>query len=176
MAFSVQTNDGSVDNANAYISAATLRSYAADRGVGLTGRADAALEVDIVKATDFLDSAFKFVGLMRRDNQGTQWPRFGYAYRTGREGLPRPLLDACSKLALRVAQGISLNVDPTVDPSGLQVSSKTNKVGPLETTVAYFAPTGGASSQLFRRFPDVETGLRAAMLLESFNGGTVSRG
>jgi hypothetical protein len=173
MAFLVQVADGSVENANAYIDVAALRAYALDRGVNLSATSDDDLKVAIIKASDFLDSAYSFTGLPVYTTQGTAWPRsiLPLALR----GLPPILIKACCSLALRAAQNIALHVDPTVDPSGLAVSSTTKKVGPIETTTAFFAPSGGTSGKLSNRFPDVELMLRRAGLLYSAQGGAISR-
>lgn len=175
MAFTLQVDDGSVENANAYVSVQALRDYALDRGVGLASTTDADLEVAIVKATDFLDSAYSFIGRPYHPDQGTAFPRNGVRLQAQR-GLPRALTSACCKLAMRVAQGKPLVVDPTVDPSGLTVSSKSTEVGPVKTSVAFFAPPGGQSDSLSKRFPDVTLTLRQAGLLGSGYGGQVVRG
>ncbi len=174
MAFTLQNSDGTVSNANAYVSPADLRSFALERGVDLTSTLDAALEVAIIKATDFLDAAYSFVGHPKNDDQGTAWPRLGITY-TNQRGLPAALLKACKQLALRAAQGTSLSVDPTVDPSGQTVSASTVKVGPIEKSTQFATPSGGvqgvSSGALSRRFPDVELGLRQAKLLGGNSGG-----
>lgn len=178
MAFTLQNDDGTIDDANAYASPAELRAYALDRGVDLTARSDDDLQVAVVKATDFLDSAFQFVGRQKRDAQGTSWPRLGITTSSQR-GLPAALVKACMQLALRAAQGTALTADTTVDPSGQVVSATSVKVGPIEKSTQFAVSSGGglgvSSSALSRRFPDVELGLRRAGLLGSANGGQVLR-
>lgn len=178
MAFTIQDTEGTVDAANAYIDVAALRAYALDRGVDLTATLDPALQVAIVKATDFLDTAFQFVGRQRRVEQGTAWPRrdISTVYHAG---LPAALLRACSQLALKAAQGTALSTDPTIDPSGYAVSELTTKVGPIEKSTKFAVPAGGvpgtSGSALSKRFPDVELGLRQAGLLSGTGGSGSGR-
>lgn len=174
MALSVQTPDGIVEGANGYVDVARLRAFALGRGVDLTAKTDDELEVAIVQATDFMDAAYSFVGYQARIEQGTAWPRRSVPL-IRYLGLPLPILDACCRLAMRAAQGTALTSDPTLDPSGLTVSAKTDKVGPIESTVSYFGPLGDASGSLSKRFPDVEAALSRAGVLLSRSGGTLAR-
>lgn len=176
MAFTVQNADGTVVDANAYVSVEELRSFASTRGIDLAAMTDPVLEVAIVKATDFLDAAFQYIGHAKYDDQGTAWPRLGILY-TDQRGLPRPLKKACAQLALRSAQGVALTVDPTVDPSGQVVAASTVKVGPIEKSTQFAVASGGAQSTasgaLAKRFPDVELLLRQARLLGGANSGVM---
>lgn len=173
MALLVQNPEGLIEHANGYTTVAAVRAYALDRGDDLTAINDTDLGAAIVRATDFMDAAFTYIGTQKNIDQGTQWPR---SYTHSRyAGLPRPILDACCKLAARAARGTSLFVDPTVDPSGQNVSSKTTKVGPIETSVAFFGPPGDAAKTMSQRFPEVEAALRAAGLLQSRLSGQLGR-
>lgn len=182
MALLTQTPDGLVDYANGYTTVAALRAYASDRGVDLASSTDEALGVAIIAATDFIDAAYSFIGRPRRREQGTAWPRTDipnlFLY-----GLPVPLVKACHQLALRVARGTPLSVDPTVDPTGQAVSELTVKVGPIEKSTKFAVSGGGPTSvpsvALSARFPEVELGLRRAGLLVGSGGagsGSVKRG
>lgn len=173
MALLVQDPDGLVNAANGYVTVATVRAHALDRGVNLSAFANPAMEVAIVQATDFMDAAFSYIGTQKNVDQGTQWPR---SYTHSRYAkLPKPILDACCKLASRAVRGTLLTVDPSVDPSGQDVSSKTTKVGPIETSVEFFGPPGDASASMSKRFPEVEASLRMAGLLQSRLSGQLGR-
>lgn len=176
MAFTPQNNDGTVEGANAYHDVAYLRAYALDRGIDLTAAGDPALQVAIVKATDYLDAAFSFVGHRLYRLQGTEWPR-GQLTDYWLRGLPQPLLEACCSLAIRANAGKVLMPDPTFDPSGQVVSELSVKVGPIEKSTKFAQGTGGTSSRAFLpKYPDVEMALRSAGLIGGGTGGQLSRG
>lgn len=63
MTLKVQNSYGSVASANAYITLAEFKSYHDDRGNDYSGFIDAKLENAIIKATDFLDTRFNFLGI-----------------------------------------------------------------------------------------------------------------
>lgn len=174
MAFTVQNPEGTVENANAYTDPDALKVFALDRGSELVIQTDEELQVAIILATDFLDSAFQFVGTPKGLTQGTAFPRVSVPSASHR-GLPPALIKACMQLALRAANGLPLMSDPVVDPSGQTVSALTVKVGPIEKSTTFAAAPGGAqgvsASQLSRRFPDVELGLRQAGLLGGASSG-----
>jgi hypothetical protein len=63
--------------------------------------------------------------------------------------IPNALKKACCEYANRaLANGTLLN-DPTVDPSGIQVETLTEKVGPIETTTHYYNLGGIAITQSY---------------------------
>lgn len=78
MAVNVQDDAGDVANANAYISVADFKAYHDDRGNSY-GTDDAAIGVAIVRATDYIDTRFQFVGVKNSGTQTTQWPRIASA-------------------------------------------------------------------------------------------------
>lgn len=61
-----------VPGANSYVTEADLTTYAADRGVTLTGSAD----VLLIQAMDYIE-AQSFIGTKYTDDQPLQWPRAG---------------------------------------------------------------------------------------------------
>ena len=75
MAFTVQT-DPPTTGANAYVTTTEFRDYHRDRGNTVTG-GSSAMQQAIIKATDYLDYRFRFVGERQLVGQTTEWPRIG---------------------------------------------------------------------------------------------------
>lgn len=171
MAFTQQDNDGTVDGANAYTDVATVLAYWSDRGVDLTARTDAELQVAIVNATTYLDAKYRWTGYQLRRLQGTQWPRGGVT--SFLRGLPPALVTATCMLAQR-ALTKPLMPDPTFDASGQLVTEKTTEVGPIKTGVKFAAPTSVKS--MTPEYPEVALMLQAAGLIASGNSGEIGRG
>lgn len=141
MAFTVQDNTGGVAGANAYISVAEFKAYHDDRGASLYGAAtDQAIQMAIVKATDYLDTRFSFIGEKAQTGQTTEWPRFDAWDREDEPvyGVPAEVKEACAEYALR-ALTAQINPDPTLDPTGRVVLSKSEQVGPISQSVSYAA-------------------------------------
>ncbi len=139
MAFTVQ-GDTPVAGANAYIDVAFHRAYWLDRGVDLSAIADADLQVDIVKGTQYLDLRFEYVGERLSSTQDTEWPRqFAYNDRGDTVvGLPLAVKQATSEYSYR-ARSASLLVDPSYDETGRPLKSKEETVGPLTEKYEYEA-------------------------------------
>lgn len=173
MAFRQQNADGTVENANAYVSAQQIREYWADRGVDLTAQSDEALEVASIKATDFLDARFSWVGYKLYRLQGTQWPRGGVS--TFLRGIPDALCNAACSLAQR-ALTKPLMPDPTFEPTGQKVIESTKKVGPLEVSTKFSEGTGNSPAQQLPQYPEITLMLQGANLIGSGYGGSVVRG
>jgi hypothetical protein len=130
MAFVVQ-GDEPVDNANSYVSVAYFRSYHADRGQDVTGYSDTLVEYALVKAAQYLDVRFEYVGERKLSTQDLEWPRnFAYDDRNNFvTGLPLAVKKATCEYALRALTTVLLP-DPSQTPDGV-VKSKTEQVGPL---------------------------------------------
>jgi len=141
MAFLVQTNQGDVPEANAYVTVAEFRDHCATRGYDLTGRTDADCEVAIVRATDFLDARFEFVGRKTNRPQATAWPREMAYDVDGRQenGIPSIVKKVCCEYGFK-ALTIPLMPDPTRDASGAIIAEKSEEVGPIKTSVKYASP------------------------------------
>lgn len=155
MAFTVQDDDGLVGGANAYATLAYVREYHADRGRDLSapGTSDEALQAAVIKATDYLDKRFTFLGERRNRDQTTEWPRRDAYDRSGYliEGVPREVKQAVAELAQRALTS-ALMADPSRDASGRTVASSSRQVGPLKTQVEYAA--GGAYAP--PEYPEVD--------------------
>lgn len=166
MAFTVQDDQGLVSEANAYADLDYVREYHADRGRDLSapGTADAALQAAIIKATDYVDKRYIFLGERRQRDQTTEWPRRDAYDRSGYliEGIPRAVKQAVAELAQR-ALSTSLMSDPTRDDTGRTVLATSSGVGPLKESVEYAA--GGAYT--FPEYPEVDRLLVSAGIIRS---------
>lgn len=144
MAFTVQ-GDTPVAGANAYIDVAFHRAYWLDRGVDLSAVADADIQVDIIKGTQYLDLRFEYVGSRLSRDQDLEWPR-QFAYNDRGDfvtGLPTAVKQATSEYAYR-ARTASLLADPTSDETGLTIKAKEETVGPLTEKYEYDIKSGYA--------------------------------
>lgn len=171
MAFTVQNDQGTVAGANAYVTVAEFKAYHTDRGNSWSTATDTAIEQGIVKATDYLDYRFRYVGNLLNIDQTTEWPRVG-AFNRSRflvAGIPDEIKQACSEYALR-ALSAELNPDPERDASGRTVQSKSEAVGPISESVTYVA---GAVLQM-PAYPAADRRLISSGLTRS--GNVVVRG
>lgn len=139
MAFTVQ-GDTPVAGANAYINVAAFRAYWTDRGVDTASYLDAAVQVAIVKGTQYLDLRFEYVGERLDRLQDLEWPRqFAYNDRGDSfTGLPTAVKNATAEYSYR-ALTMALLADPTTDDSGRPLKSKEETVGPLTEKYEYEA-------------------------------------
>lgn len=173
MALLVQDSTGSVIGANAYLSVAAFKSYHDNRGNDYSAAAnDDAIEFAIIKATDYLDQRFRYVGekLGGRD-QTTQWPRMN-AWDRGRyyiTGIPNEVENATAEYALRAISS-SLNPDPTRDDTGQTVQSVSESVGPIKESKTF---VGGALFSM-PKYPAADQILIKTGLAET--SGNVRRG
>lgn len=175
MAFTVQNDNGTVADANAYVTVEEFKLFHDERGGNIATFTDEQIEKAIVRATDFLDSRYAFAGVQRHSDQGTQFPRlFSEPESVSRDGLPRALKHAACLLAMRSLGGATLLPDPTFNPGGVVVAVS-KKVGPLETSTQYAAPGAGAAPAA-PQYPDVDLLLKNAKLLGSSLSRRVLRG
>ena len=176
MTLIVQNDTGSEAGANAYIDVAWFKEYHDARGNDYSAATDdPAIERAIIKATDYLDTRFSFVGRRRNGRpQTTEWPRTN-AYDADRNyitDLPEEVKEATAEYALRaIAQ--ELVDDPTRDPSGREVASRSESVGPIKESVTYKADGPGSTFSM-PTYPLADRKLTKAGLTRS--GGTLVRG
>ncbi|UUV44784.1 head-to-tail adaptor [Rhodobacter phage RcRudolph] len=141
MAFTVQ-GDTPVVGANAYIDVATFRAYWDDRGVATSPTYnDTAVQVAIVKGTQYLDLRFEYVGERLNRDQELEWPRqFAYNDRGDSvSGLPTAVKNATCEYAYRALTMTALLADPSYDETGRPLKSKEETVGPLTEKYEYEA-------------------------------------
>jgi len=162
MAFTVQDDNGSVADANAYIEVAFFTSYHADRAQTYTGDT-AAIQAAIIRATQYLDTRFTFVGYVGDESQATQWPRIDARDNNDRyrSGIPREIKNATAEYA-RIALAATLNPTPTRDEYGASVKSRSSRAGPVSESITY---TDGAVVKL-PKYPIADQWLIASGLVE----------
>ncbi len=100
----VETGAGLI-NSNSYVSASDLSTYAADRGITLTGTSS----VLILKAMDYLESKM-FIGSKNSITQALQWPRYGAEidnYYVDSADIPTLLKEAEMELCIAIDGGVN---------------------------------------------------------------------
>ncbi len=169
MAFTVEDNTG-LETANAYITVAYFDDYWTDRGADYSATTDAAKQVAIIKATDYVENRYRkrFKGSIEFPAQALSFPRLGLYDENGTlvEGIPARLKNAISEYAKRALTAELLS-DPTVDDTGQRIVRKREKIGPIDEETQY-VEAGGVS--LFKPYP------AADLLLQSYitaGGGTM---
>lgn len=162
MAFLVQNDAGGVNDANSYVDVAFFRAYHADRGNDVTIYLDPAVQQALIRATDYLDHRFTFVGERLNVLQRTRWPRVGALDKDDnlRAGVPYEVKEATCEYGF-LSLTAALNPEPTRDATGQTVASKSESVGPISESVSYAA--GGAFE--LPRHPVADQRLSAAGLV-----------
>lgn len=197
MAFTVEDGNG-LPTANAYIEVAFADDYWSDRGdAAWAAASEPNKQVAIVKATDYIDKVFggrfkgskAFVTRPKPDesvDQALEFPRTEEDAYVGTTNwsvgsvqypsppekpvaMPKALKQACAEYAMRALLNGKLLQDPEVDASGVQLQTKTENVGPIQTTYVYYN-SGGI--QITQPYPAADLLLRS--LLNP--GGRVIRG
>jgi hypothetical protein len=148
VAFTVQADDGTTAEANAYCDVSFFKGYHDDRGGSYGTATDPAIQKALILATDYVDARWrsKFRGLKLSSSQTTEWPRESAYDDIGGDltGVPRKLKFAVCEYALRVIKNGSLLVDalPPVSATGEMqplgpVTEVTIKAGPVEQSTKY---------------------------------------
>jgi hypothetical protein len=136
-----------LSNSNSYASYAAALAYWADRGFVPT-QTQPQVEQALIRATDFLDQRFRFLGYRLLTTQALEWPRYGVYDRDGcllldPALLPIQLVYATIELAQR-AIAADLSPDPLVNVGGNVVGNRV-KVGPIETELTFDGASVSAS-------------------------------
>lgn len=139
MSLTAQDSTGRVSGANAYITVAEFKAYHDARAQSYAPATDPDIAAAIIRATDYLDTRFRYVGrkLTGRD-QTTEWPRLG-AWDRDRyivNGIPTQVKDATAEYALRALTAV-LAPDPTAAASGAQVESYTKTVDVISESYTF---------------------------------------
>lgn len=152
----------SVTGANSYMTEADADQYHDDYGSATAWDAVADKELNLRKATQYLDAVYvlRWKGDRSTDTQGLDWPRAhvwtndGFAVASNI--VPQELKDACAALAL-LAETETLLPDIAVSAAGIK--RQKNKVGPLEQDTEYIS-----SKPRYKRYSLVEGFLRDLLL------------
>ena len=101
----IVAEDGTgLTNANSYVDLTWVDSYFAGRGnIEWADATDNDKLVALIKATDYLDVVYNFVGTKASSTQALEWPRAGAEDKYGEPlvGIPTILKKAAAELALR---------------------------------------------------------------------------
>lgn len=160
MAFVVETGAGLTDS-NAFLSVAEFVEYHTDRGNTLIDPAteaqylDAQIQAALIKASDFIEAKFTFVGIRSNVNQAMEWPRVDAYYQDGRRALrvPVEVRECVAELAYRALLGADLAPDPAFDAGLRPITGLRQKVGAIEEETRY--QDGGAWID-FKPYPFAE--------------------
>lgn len=95
----------------------------------------------------------KLIGGIDSAEQMLEWPRVNAVSRVGVPfiGIPEKLRQATVEYAFRAISG-SLMPDPVVGDTGQDIRRQFEKVGPIETEVAYSASV----KQIFKKYPEAD--------------------
>lgn len=140
MALVKETGSG-LSNSNAYDDVAGVTAYLSDRGYTLTGTTPLQ-EAAIIKASDFLDSTYTWLGSRVSATQSMAWPRAGASdiaegFSIASNIVPNAVKRAVAELAYKVTSGVILLQD--LDRGG-RLASVT--VGPISVSYEPNSPTG----------------------------------
>jgi hypothetical protein len=128
--FIVEDGTG-LPNSNSYCSVEEFRLYWSDRGADLSVYTDAQIEQGLVKATQYIDKSFRYIGVRPTQTQALNWPRWyayseeGYVY----SGVPKDIISEACLLSLSGTQLFTSVEDG--------IAQKTENVGPVQTTYVY---------------------------------------
>jgi len=176
VAFLVENGTG-LPTATSYASVAAFAAYHLDRGHDFSAAASADVQRALVRATDYLDGRFQFVGTKRSSTQALQWPRSvrivdpdGFAY----ADLPAPVVRAAiiyakeayyssldpagSSAAPSVAPGAASAVALAPGP----VRRMRDRLGPVENEAEY--AVAGRVVSVFRPIPEADRLLRSLVV------------
>lgn len=172
MAFIVEDGTG-IANATAYTDVAFVDEYHTDRlNTAWTDLSDTALkEAAIIKATDYIDFRWDFVGDRKKafELQSLKWPRIGAYIQIDEKELlsnqvPLVVMRACAEYAL-----LTVNLATTagtlgelappleVDDTGGKIIAKREKVGPVEEETKF---SGSFGLITLRPYPAADYWLR----------------
>lgn len=137
MALIVEDGTGRAD-AEAYQGVAAFKAYCDGRGMAYAGNTDTQIEIALRKATDVIDTKFRYKAARLVSGQALEFPRTGLMDHSGYTvtGVPARVMRACNELAFRA---LTEDIAPDLDRGG-RVQSES--VGPLSVTYAADAPAG----------------------------------
>lgn len=164
-------------NANAYATRAEADAYHALRGNDTWTDADLHNKiVSLIRATDYVDRRWRWIGTKELETQALQWPRLGAYDANGfdvQDEVPLALKHAVIEYAFRIVDSLGdLLPDPSEDSSGAFVTLKREKVGPIEEETRY---SDRISTSPIQAYPSADAILlRSGLTLAA--GKTVIRG
>jgi len=166
----VQSDDGTTANANAYIDTTEMLDYWTNHGVDYSSEDDDDLKVSIIRGTSYVDQRYTYRGTPLAEGQTTGFPRADLYDCRGdlAEGVPEKVKQATAEYAGRYIDNGKLQDDVT-DVDGLAGRVTKEKLGPME--IMY---EGGISaSGQYPSYPTADQILKSSCFL--FSGNQVGR-
>lgn len=111
-------------------------------------------EAALIKATEFIDMQFEWIGTIKTDSQVLMWPRSGARDKQGRlrDGIPSELKNAVSWLALHI-----LNTEPD-PPTSRNDILRSLEAGPVSIEFAENSPRKSRYDHLYRILKNIIIG------------------
>lgn len=143
MAFTVQDDDGSIDYANSLVTVEEFEDYFTDRGIDYTDETDypdASKEAALVRATDYLNSRYKYQGEKSNYIQGTCFPRYDISDLDGNPvlGIPVEIKMDCYELAAYLLSNALTSLYSNISGTEAGIKSKRVKADVIEKQIEYF--------------------------------------
>jgi len=171
----VQTDEGTAVGANSYLDVVGFKAYHDDRGNDYSTYSDAQIGAALIRATDYLDDRFDFIGYKYTGiDQPTEWPRAD-AWTSDdfcAEGIPVAVVEATAEYALR-SLAAPLAPDPTRGGTGGVIKSISERVeGAVSRSVEY---VDGSETYGMPDYPLADAKLYRAGLVRCELSGDVER-
>lgn len=159
MAFLVEDGTG-IDGANSYASIEFADEFHIDRNnVAWLQLSTMEKQAALIRASDYIDQRFDFIGYKQRREQGLDWPRYE-AYDQNEfllPDVPDDVLKGCAEYAI-IASAEPLFLTPTYDSSGIDIRSTSVVIGPIQEEVTYATGSSGSTTDrvVLKQFPIAE--------------------
>jgi len=137
MTLVIQDDTGLISDANSYATVVELEAYWLSRNSDISALTDAVKEAALIKAWEYTDYAFDFVGnRLNGRTQTTQFPR-EYLYDCEGnlvEGIPYEIKNAQMEYAKRELDGTTLQEDGSATGA---IKREKSKIDVIETEIEY---------------------------------------
>ena len=175
MALIVEDGTGKA-NADAYVSVDALKAFCAARGYETDDYDDSEFEPAIRKATDYINTQFRFKGARLNAAQTMEFPRSDLFDWSAHPvlGLPKRVADACCDLAFKALAA------PLYQDQDRGGKVKSESVAGISVTYADDAPTGmvwqQANNYLQPYVKPQRDSMRVAPMFGGATGGAIALG
>jgi hypothetical protein len=164
--FNIQSDDGTVDNANAYLDTTDMLQYWENHGVDYSGTDTSDLQVAIIRGTSYVDQRYKYKGTRLAEGQTTEFPRADLYDCRGDDatGVPDVIKQATAEYAGRYIDNSALQQD-IIDVDGLAGRVTKEKLGPMEIQYA----SGISAAGQYPSYPTADQILTNSCFTQSAN-------